>query len=990
MEVKQATLYGYLKAHSDLYYGKAIEVEQTVRGWLSYIPSSFPHYTRHTIEHSEEIILQASKLLFTDGDANSPVVNLSGLEAYIFIVSAYLHDSGMVVSDQEKLEILSSDSWTDWVSGDGGGEARYQEINRLRLSSSPADEAERNFLADVQTRYLLAEFVRRAHHVRAGTIIGQHQSSLGRFAFDDPILERTIAAICTAHGLPKHELDNQEQFPERRDIRGETINIRFLAILLRLSDLLDMSTDRACPLLLNAACPLPGDSLAHWTQYQRLIHRLTAPDKIAITADCETQEEHRVLQDWCQWIVDEVANARTLMVRSARHKDWAPPTATLDGAEPTIIIRPSPTASYIPSKWSFELDQHLIFERLIHDIYQHPLTFIRELIQNGLDANRCQMYSDLKLESVTPPTYPTELDEVRRNKYPLHLSLESRQAVNSLSGQAETRQVLVVEDHGIGMDQDIIRKYFLQVGRSYYTTEEFRRAFEFVPTSRFGLGFLSVFAVSERVTIDTYKPTSLNRDGPLRLTLTGARNYLLTERGHRSTPGTRIEVFLKEPIGAAALIQLVTDWCKRVEFPILITNADGHTYVNPERPESFFYDIPDVTRKKGRFILRYFPIGKPGIEGEIYVAAHVDERGESWADWGWTHYRYPKLHPQALPPPTVGSLVCVNGITVTNDRFPNGPLSIRVDYRARADHLDLSRERIRHQGLQGRRQDPKITERIEEIVRDHLRNNHADQKDGDWIYKQQLVKAIPLPSFWASFPETIRVDRNGKSYLLSLKELQAVPILKTVIDFAATFSIFEVAHPSRLLEHFVSKKYQHEESSKLRSKEPMLFEKNIELLSESHRDAIFSQRAIEKIVWNRRLRKLVIEWRHSTAGNSPFELLSDRPILTAQFGQAAIIGARIHKTTNSVYETLVLNRTNPLVEWILRATGISASGTQLMNNLSVVLNLLDPVLRYGGHELPNLLRYLEEWQKLEMPNDVPPPAMGLKQLKIMFTRNPLL
>jgi hypothetical protein len=146
---------------------------------------------------------------------------------------------------------------------------------------------------------------------------------------------------------------------------------------------------------LNAACPLPPDSYAHWTQYKRIKHRLTAPDKIELRADCDNQEEHRVLQDWCQWLVDECAMlAWSFPVRTAQSMDT--PSVGFDSPDNTIEIRPAPGATYWPSKWTFELDHNAVFERLIRDVYDTPHAYIRELIQNAADANRCKMYADLE------------------------------------------------------------------------------------------------------------------------------------------------------------------------------------------------------------------------------------------------------------------------------------------------------------------------------------------------------------------------------------------------------------------------------------------------------------------------------------------------------------------------------------------------------------------------------------------------------------------
>ncbi len=523
----------YLRNKSVVYHGKTLELREVIEGWLSYIPNTFPHYTRHTIRHSDEIIRQISKLLFQDEDPNQPVLGLTAIEVYVLVAAAYLHDAGMVSSNKEKIEILQTDEWKSWVSDANGGAKRWIDIQKLRDGAEPSDNIVRNYLADLETRFLIAEFIRRVHHLRARSVIEQHQAMLARFAFDDAVLQRSIADVCVAHGLRTHELEDQERFPDRRDIRGEAVNLRLMAILLRLGDLLDMSADRACPLLLNAACPLPADSPAHWTQYQRITHRLTAPDRIEITAECENQKEHRVLQDWCQWIVDEVRSAKTLVSRSRRHRGYELPFAEIEGNDQTIVIRPSSTADYFPSSWTFQLDQEAVFQRLIYDAYEQSEVFIRELIQNALDANRCQMYEDLLRQSIPPPEYPTEVSNEIRSSYPVSVTLKWVEVQNELSEETERRQVLRVSDSGIGMDKDVIQRYFLQVGRSFYTTDEFRRNFRFVPTSRFGLGFLSTFAVSDLVTVETFKPSSSADDGPLRLVLTGPRSYLLTERGSR-------------------------------------------------------------------------------------------------------------------------------------------------------------------------------------------------------------------------------------------------------------------------------------------------------------------------------------------------------------------------------------------------------------------------------------------------------------------------
>lgn len=105
----------YLKGKWPQYHAKAVELRDHIEGWLAYIPQTFPHYTCHTAPHSDEIVSQASCLLFKDSKPDQPIVDLSGVEAYSLIASAYLHDAGMVTSDEQKTEILNSEDWREWA-----------------------------------------------------------------------------------------------------------------------------------------------------------------------------------------------------------------------------------------------------------------------------------------------------------------------------------------------------------------------------------------------------------------------------------------------------------------------------------------------------------------------------------------------------------------------------------------------------------------------------------------------------------------------------------------------------------------------------------------------------------------------------------------------------------------------------------------------------------------------------------------------------------
>ncbi len=971
-EIEETAVMKFLGGKNGVYYGKVLELREAIRGWLAYIPQSFPHYTRHTIEHSEEIISQLSKLLFKDDDPAQPTVSLSATEVYVVTAGAYLHDAGMVVSDKEKGEILKSDDWAKWTTGSGGGAKRLAEVKKFRKAKKPADKIVRNFLADVQLRFLIAEFVRSSHHQRAVRVLTQHQAALGRFAFDSPMLLNTINDVCLAHGLRQHELRDAERFPERRDIRGEKVNVKFMAILLRMGDLLDMSYDRACPLLLNAACPLPAGSLAHWTQYQAITHFMVAPDRIEITAECKNQREHQVLQDWCQWLVDEVREAGNLMARSPRHRNWQTPEVSLGVTGSTITIRPADGATYIPSRWVIEIDNEAVFQLLIRDAYENPEVFIRELIQNALDANRCQMYTDAMSQGVERPENPTQFSEETRFGYPVRISLKTSKVKSEFSGETEGKQVLVVEDGGIGMDRDIIERYFLQVGRSYYRSEEFRRAFKFVPTSRFGVGFLSVFAVSDYVVVETQKPSSPTSDGPLLLTLTGPRNYLLTDKGSRRTSGTRIEVKLRKQIEHGKLTEVVTQWCRRVEFPVLVDDLGAQTTVEAERAEDFAYEMPDITEKGAKFVVRIFPIDRPGIEGGLYVFAHITKAGESWASKWWAQHSYPELHPKALKPEFPEGLTCMHGISVGGE-YRKGDWCWRVDYRGENPQPLLSREVIMtRRGMWSREReiDPEIQSRWDEIMREHLASSPLATGEDGWRYRQKLIKAFPMDSFWKSVDGTIPISVGGKKKTVSWDEVKSMPCL--VISLEA----------KRLQTHFYHYEHAVKETPVVwDTSVPGITDYELNALSDNCRISIFKGRSARNIRWLAS-GHLAVDWILSHERDLLWKFKEghlSRPVYElVALPEGSTVAVEIHNTLDNVHEHVLLNGTHPFTKWLVVARDAcqeNVYGLQV-EQFENLISLCAEAIGYGGTYITNLRGYIEKWARIaDLPADLAPPKV---------------
>ena len=981
IDVRQTALVRWLEANNSIYFGKSLELRNEIAGWLAYVPHTFPHYTRHTIDHSESIILQLSKVLFRNDNLNSCTINLSATEAYILVAAAYLHDAGMVASDAEKKALLEDEDWRKWVTGEGGAAERWNEIEKFRMGDHPANGATRNFVADLETRFLLAEFVRRIHHERAANVIQQHQSSLGRFAFDDPELETAISEICVGHGLRREMLDDRVRYPLLRQIRGDDVNVRLLAILFRLGDLLDLQSDRACPLLLNAACPLPAESYAHWSQYRQIRHRAVSPDVIELRAECMNSEEHRVLRDWCQWIVDEVAATPALLAGSLRHADWHPPRASMFGNSPTIQILPAPAATYYARDWRFELNEQSIFQRLIADVYDEPNIFIRELIQNSLDAMRCRIYEDLTKAGENAPTLPTRIKKEIRDKYKLQIRIWNSTVENKMSGENEERATFEINDCGIGMDEEIITKHLLQVGKSFYTTSEFRRRYKFVPTSQFGIGFLSVFAVSDQIKVETYREANRNTGEAIKLVFSGPRNYVIVERGTRRKLGTSVSVQLNlnRNFRPGEVTGYIRDICPLVEFPIEVDDFGDISLIEAEISSNYLFKVEDYSEEGGVFELKSYKVLDEEVEGDLFFLIHRNKNGiEDWTRMRWYRNEYLKHYPYAEVPKLPHGMTCFHGIWADRSTYPFVGLIEWRDYRGSQSRTGLSREHV-FLGHYGRRVDSRpraFQEHLIEILNEHI---DREGKHGDWEYLQRLADVYPIEGeFWAKKPNMIPMYSKGSKAQTSFAEFCSFQKITELMSRHAQVGLGGSKYTNVSVP-----------DPKFRSIERAITRFDLSRLCDDHASNLFSGRKpsnprfIGKHYFS-------VDWSLDDGWSSMFVPTSWRfsstQVFSCEFADEWPVVIYVERNFRS-HDYMLFNVRNSMAKWLIRifSRTIAVNLMKFNTQLEQWWDLIHNVTRYEHQEISSLNKYLNDWRKIQnLPLELQPPMGEFPDIKRAF------
>ena len=189
---------------------------------------------------------------------------------------------------------------------------------------------------------------------------------------------------------------------------------------------------------------------------------------------------------------------------------------------------------------SFDIDRDRIITLLGEEIYTEGCVFVRELLQNAIDATRVQMVRDRDddpgrhhLPRDAPWLWPDEF--TGRDDY----AIEVTTATQNDAGIVYV--IFSIRDRGTGINPRQIKEYFLQVGKSYYTTTDFRKAYSHHPISRFGIGFLSRLTVADHIFV-----TTRARDEPagLSLRLNSPSTQFTVTKAPQAEPGTTVTLWI--------------------------------------------------------------------------------------------------------------------------------------------------------------------------------------------------------------------------------------------------------------------------------------------------------------------------------------------------------------------------------------------------------------------------------------------------------------
>ena len=232
-------------------------------------------YTLHNEEHAITLIYQCLRLL--------KVVDYIGIKQndyYVLFLACYLHDISMVINP----------NINDFKLGDLESE-KIVSKNMLKFKKLPTTDIQeyheqfRSMLVDVFTDvYSYFENDNRKKHPKeSATYIKKQHDAFLKY-IDDAILEY-VALISESHGF-----DVADVYGRKSKAKNDLFSIKYMMILIRLADLMDMSNERVNYYRLRQNLEsLSDESKFHWTS-----HLIT--DRALVTATYKVNPDRKLIQ----------------------------------------------------------------------------------------------------------------------------------------------------------------------------------------------------------------------------------------------------------------------------------------------------------------------------------------------------------------------------------------------------------------------------------------------------------------------------------------------------------------------------------------------------------------------------------------------------------------------------------------------------------------------------------------------------------------------
>lgn len=522
------------------------------------IPRFFAEYTLHDKTHFLRVTEIMASVL---GDT---LEQLHSLEIGLLILAAFYHDQGMVVSSEEYNKLENDEAFVMFRGDWRNDHPNYGEVQKQHDASFISDKEKERLqkLLNELDGAMLTDYLRETHGKRSHDYVLTTLSNDRRVEIFGVNISNYLAKICWSHVQSVDWINEGNGFRYDESIGTATINTVFLALMLRLADILDFDSDRTPDVLFKSIHFTSPVSIVEWQKHRSVRGWKITKDIVQFTMDFEHPVYEKTARTFIDWIEEELHQCHTAI----RKFPSSVSKYQLGIAEKVDRTRlGAKNNAYLYHDLEFTLSRDEVVKLLMTDkLYQKSSLFIRELLQNSLDALRLRKAQ-----------FALEDTEWNAGKVSFRHYIDD-----------EGQEVVECCDNGCGMDEHIISKYLGKVGRSFYRSPEFNRertklkdkGVDFEPCSQFGIGFMSCFMIGDRIRILTRKDYGVGKERgkPLEIEINGIGGLITIKEGNpKQEIGTTIKVFVRkrqlilhEFSDKIRLLPTLEGYALAAEFPI--------------------------------------------------------------------------------------------------------------------------------------------------------------------------------------------------------------------------------------------------------------------------------------------------------------------------------------------------------------------------------------------------------------------------------------
>lgn len=460
---------------------------------LKTVVTSYPHFSLHDISHSEAVITKIEMLL---GDR---VERLSPTDTWLILHAAYAHDLGMVLKWEDIEKIWKEQKFAQFLQ---------KSMDSLDVDLQKAAKSIDALLRCVDgacfdplkiSRHVTlinAAYFRKYHSEISRKYIDLWEDGLGiDFSHSGLIQSRLVKLLGLICELHTANSDKVLKMDYQTDGYGaDYAHPRFVAMMLRLGDLLDADNGRFSKTNTMTIGALPDSSASHKDKHESTTHLLVTPREIEFRSDCPNQSAYLETRNFINWLESEIDFLKKNWDLIAP-KDLGGYVPRFDKKE--VLINGIPDIEGVAGL-TFKISQEKAFQIVEgSNIYDDPFVCFREIIQNAMDASKLQMWKDLTAgnyeawlpaKNVTVNTQPFDVDQAIYKNYSISVKLTTL---------ADGRTQVDITDRGTGISVAQF-KQMCNVGTSTSLNSDNETIISTMPgwlkpTAGFGIGLQSIF-----------------------------------------------------------------------------------------------------------------------------------------------------------------------------------------------------------------------------------------------------------------------------------------------------------------------------------------------------------------------------------------------------------------------------------------------------------------------------------------------------------------